>query len=584
MRIYQHVPFTPQKWRGQAKEGQAPTVGDKPVPQGIVVGCTGKKSVTAIVDTGDVHVLMIGAAGVGKTAFWLYPCIEYACASGMSFMSTDTKGDVMRNYGTIAKNYYGYNVSVIDLRNPTRSNGNNLLYLVNRYMDLYKANPDQLVYKAKSEKYAKIIAKTIILSGSDASSFGANAYFYDSAEGLLTATILLVAEFCEPSKRHIVSVFKIIQELLAPAGKKGKNQFQQLMQLLPDDHKAKWFAGAALNTAEQSMASVMSTALSRLNAFLDTELEQLLCFDTEIDAETFCNEKSAIFLIMPEESPHTFFMVSLIIQQLYREILSVADETGGKLKNRCVFLCDEFGTLPKIESAEMMFSAARSRRLQIVPVIQSFAQLERNYGKESADIIIDNVQLTLFGGFAPNSSSAEILSKSLGNRTVLTGSVSRGRNDPSQSLQMTERPLMTPDELKALPKGSFIVMKTGFHPMQVKLRLFFEWGITFEEPYTVEEKGNRKVYYADKEEIIDGIMAKYHADDYQTEEIPPVAMPADVQPAEQTAEQTAAETAGDTTSEKADKTKKTKTSGAKNLKLEPTVSADEKGGDANGEA
>ena len=116
--------------------------------------------------------------------------------------------------------------------------------------------------------------------------------------------------------------------------------------------------------------------------------------------------------------------------------------------------------------------------------------------------------------------------------------------------------------------------------MQVKLRLFFEWGITFEKPYTVEEKGNRKVHYADKEEIIDGIMAKYHADDYQTEEIPPVAMPADVQPTEQTA----AETAGDTTSEKADKTKKTKTSGAKHLKLEPTVSADEKGGDANGEA
>ena len=123
-------------------------------------------------------------------------------------------------------------------------------------------------------------------------------------------------------------------------------------------------------------------------------------------------------------------------------------------------------------------------------------------------------------------------------------------------------------------------MKTGFHPMQVKLRLFFEWGITFEEPYTVEEKGNRKVHYADKEEIIDGIMAKYHADDYQTEEIPPVAMPADVQPAEQTA----AETAGDTTSEKADKSKKAKASGEKNLKLEPTVSADEKDGEPDGEA
>ena len=511
-KTYRQIPFTPKRWREQAKKKETPTTpnGEK-LPQGIVVGCTG--NTTAMVDTGDVHVLMIGAAGVGKTAFWLYPCIEYACASGMSFLSTDTKGDVMRNYGNIAKEY-GYSVSVIDLRNPTRSNGNNLLHLVNKYMDLYKAHPELLVYKAKAEKYAKIISKTIILSGMDAASFGQNAYFYDAAEGLLTATILLVAEFSEPKKRHIVSVFKIIQELLAPSQKKGKNQFQQFMELLPNDHKAKWFVGAALNTAEQSMASVMSTALSRLNAFLDSELEQLLCFDTEIDAEKFCNEKSAIFVIMPEENPNTFFMISLIIQQLYREILAVADEHGGKLKNRCVFFCDEFGTLPKIESAEMMFSASRSRRLQIVPIIQSFSQLDKNYGKEGAEIIVDNTQLTLFGGFAPNSSSAEILSKALGSRTVMSGSVSRGKNDPSQSLQMMERPLLTPDELKSLPKGEFVVMKTGVHPMRVKLKLFFKWGIEFDEdnPYTAADNGGRTVQYAEKKEIIDGIIQKYHPD------------------------------------------------------------------------
>lgn len=527
-KTYLHIPFTPNKWRKQAEKGETPTASrivkhrffkskkkeqpEEALPQGIVVGCTGgKHNTTALIDTGDVHVLMIGAAGVGKTAYWLYPCIEYACASGMSFLSTDTKGDVMRNYGNIAKQY-GYNVSVIDLRNPTRSNGNNLLHLVNKYMDLYQKE-NKLIYKAKAEKYAKIISKTIILSGMDAASFGQNAYFYDAAEGLLTATILLVAEFCKPEKRHIVSVFKIIQELLAPSQKKGKNQFQQLMEMLPNDHKAKWFAGAALNTAEQSMASVMSTALSRLNSFLDSELEQLLCFDTEIDAEKFCNEKSAIFIIMPEENPNTFFMISLIIQQLYREILAVADENGGKLKNRCVFFCDEFGTLPKIESAEMMFSASRSRRLQIVPIIQSFSQLDKNYGKEGAEIIVDNTQITLFGGFAPNSSSAEVLSKALGSRTVMSGSVSRSKNDPSQSLQMIERPLMTPDELKSMPKGQFVVMKTGVHPMKVKLKLFFKWGIGFnDEPYTVADNGNREVEYADKHEIIDGIVQKYHSD------------------------------------------------------------------------
>lgn len=302
---YVRVPFTPEKWRKQAAQGTQPSdAKNHALPQGIVVGCEG--NTTALIDPGDVHVLMIGAAGVGKTAFWLYPCIEHACASGMSFLSTDTKGDVMRNYGNIAAGY-GYNVSVIDLRNPTRSHGNNLLHLVNKYMDLYKEHSDVLLYKAKAEKYAKIIAKTIIQSGTDSGNMGQNAYFYDAAEGLLTATILLVSEFCEPEKRHIVSVYKIIQELLAPSKEKGKNQFQQ---------------------------------------------------------------------------------------------------------------------------------------------------------------------------------------------------------------QMMERPLMTPDELKSLPKGDFIVMKTGTHPMRVHLKLFFKWGITFDEdkPYTVPERGNRMVQYAEKKELLNAIICKYRPD------------------------------------------------------------------------
>ena len=68
---------------------------------------------------------------------------------------------------------------------------------------------------------------------------------------------------------------------------------------------------------------------------------------------------------------------------------------------------DEPGTIPKIEGAEMMFSASSSRRVSIVAIIQSFAQLQKNYGKEGTD----NTQLTIFGGFAPNSESAQVLRK-----------------------------------------------------------------------------------------------------------------------------------------------------------------------------
>ena len=246
--------------------------------------------------------------------------------------------------------------------------------------------------------------------------------------------------------------------------------------------------------------SVMSTVLSRLNAFLDSELEQVLCFDSVIDAEKFASEKSAIFLILPEEDTTKNFMAGLMIQNLSRELFAVADENGGKLQNRVVLYCDEFGTMPPFDVLPL-FSAGRSRRLTLVPIIQSLAQLEKNYGKEGSEIIQDNCQDTIFGGFAPNSQTAEVLSKALGNRTVLSGSVSRGKNDPSQSLQMMERPLLTPDELKSIPKGNFIVQKTGQHPMRTRLRLFLEWGITFEEPYIVPERADRAVAYANREDL-----------------------------------------------------------------------------------
>ena len=61
---------------------------------------------------------------------------------------------------------------------------------------------------------------------------------------------------------------------------------------------------------------------------------------------------------------------------------------------------------------------------------------------------------------------------------------------------------MTADELKSMPKGQFIVMKTGAHPMKVKLKLFFQWGISFGAPYVVPDKGNRPVAYAGKEALV----------------------------------------------------------------------------------
>ena len=70
---------------------------------------------------------------------------------------------------------------------------------------------------------------------------------------------------------------------------------------------------------------------------------------------------------------------------------------------------------------------------------------------------------------------------------------------------------MSPDELKSMPKGSFVVMKTGTHPMRTKLKLFYDWGIRFEKPLEMPDRGSRPVHYAGKAELEKAILGVYPA-------------------------------------------------------------------------
>lgn len=126
--------------------------------------------------------------------------------------------------------------------------------------------------------------------------------------------VLLIVEFCPTEKRRIVSVFRPIQDLLTPSPVKSRSLFQFLMDKLPSTHKTKWFAGAALSGTDQTMASMLFTAMSRLSAFLDSEMERILCFNNALGTETFCTDRFVIFIILSEEDSTKYLMMSLFLQ------------------------------------------------------------------------------------------------------------------------------------------------------------------------------------------------------------------------------------------------------------------------------
>lgn len=94
------VPYEPEAWRYNKES--------RPTTAGIVVNLKqNKKQILATIDPSDSHTLMVAGTGGGKTTTFMIPNIEYALACGTSFISTDSKGDLLRLYGKLCEQY-GY--------------------------------------------------------------------------------------------------------------------------------------------------------------------------------------------------------------------------------------------------------------------------------------------------------------------------------------------------------------------------------------------------------------------------------------------------------------------------------------------
>ncbi len=489
------IRYEPEAWRAGER---------LPTDEGFIIGYikSGKK-IYALVDTADNHTLMISAPGGGKTTSLMIPNIEYALATGMSFISTDSKGEILERYGNIA-NWYGYTPYIVDYRNPTKSMPNNLLQPMNQYYDLFRETGD-IKYRSLAERHAKIIASSIVRSKGFTDA-GQNAYFYDAAEGLIAAVCLLVTECCERSERHIVTVFKLVLEMTKPGktstAKKAVSRLAEIMELLPEEHKAKWLAGSAMSGIGQSISNVLSTAMTRLLSFVDSETEQILCFDSPINMEDICKHKIAVFIVFPEEDKTKHVLVSLMLSQMYQAAFTYADLHEGKfLKRRLYIYADEFGILPPQDNVKNVFAAARSRNIIIAPAVQTLAQLDDLYGHNGARTIKGCSQTAIYGGFAPLSDDIEPLAKGLGNQTIASSSTSHstsynGGKNTSQSQQMARRELMTAEELKHLPDRHWVVERKSRQPFISYMPYFTEWGITLDHPFEADGYGGlRNVSY-----------------------------------------------------------------------------------------
>lgn len=465
------------------------------------------------------HTLIIGTTGSGKTTTFISPTIQILAntKSKPSMLISDPKGEL---YALHAKSLLkrGYDVKILDLRNPYCSiRWNPLEKPFEMYQEMLSLDNkvsvneeegyyifENKIYYDKDELNAVIQVKKQELFDEVYEDLNdicsvlcpvknkSEPIWESGAKNFILAITLAMLEDSEnPNNEMTKEKFNFFN--IMKIATNTQNDCEDLMEYFKHRSpisKSVSLSKQVLDASDKTRGSYLSTIFDKLSMFSDMSICSLTSAN-EIDFAEISTKPTALFLQIPDEKETRHTLAAMVILQAYKALVAKANTYSDLSLPRSVyFLLDEFGNLPQVHKLEQMITVGRSRKIWLVLVVQSYAQLAKVYDEKSADIIKSNCNIQIFIG-TTDQKTIEEFSKKCGNYSIIQKNVSFSSSNDGvgSSVSVKERPLIYPTELAQLNNnqnmGNAIVSIFGYSPIRSK------FVPSFKSKYFVLEKTNQ---------------------------------------------------------------------------------------------
>ncbi len=479
---YKAVPIVEELYDGK---------GGVPIARGykdyIVIG--GKKVLKEVmyIDDSPTNNLIIGTTRSGKGELFVFPSIDLysrACEKA-SLIVNDPKAEL---YGASKEilEARGYRVEVLNLINPLNSMSYNPLQLV---IDAYERED-----YSTAQSLCKTLTHMLYYKPDTKDPFWQN-----SAMSLVNALILAVTEKCfddckiyykkiaelknsyNPNKDKLIknlerktekikskitlyTVANMLSELGSKTDIRGNNELDKYFSKLDVDSVAKMQYATSNFSKGEARGSIFSVAMSELNIFTMDEIAKLTSRNSinlkEIGFKSEDNRPIALFMTVPDYDTSNHVIASIFVRQLYYVLAKESTfNNPAKCDREVIFLLDEFGNMPAIESMANIITVCLGRNIKFNLIIQGISQLKKLYG-DDYKTILGNCS-NKFYIFTNEVETAEEFSKLLGDKTITTYSRSGEILDTTkhQTESIDGRKLLTTDELMHLEEGEVVIVR-----------------------------------------------------------------------------------------------------------------------------
>ncbi|MCD7894559.1 MAG: type IV secretory system conjugative DNA transfer family protein [Erysipelotrichaceae bacterium] len=328
------------------------------------------------IDIRNTMNMIYGMTGSGKTRRLLIYYIISCALAHESMIIPDIKGELSsgslssKMRGVLEKE--GYRCLFLDFRDMM-SDGFNVLEIPYR---LYQQD-----LQGEAQQLISDLANNLgeIYNGSKADPF-----WQETATQAFEGIIGLLMEVCDDID---YMNFQTVQTYLS---EQGCDYLDKTVDLFSQNSLILTKLRAVLAEPERTRFSTLATLNTFITPFLSNEkLSQMLSKST-FDIECLYKEKTALFIILPDENETYKRISGIILQQINSALILAAYNHHGKLPRRVNFICDEFCNF-HVPNMSANISASRSRNIRWTMVCQSKKQLQNAYDK-AADVIEANCE------------------------------------------------------------------------------------------------------------------------------------------------------------------------------------------------
>ena len=410
------------------------------------------------VDNGEYHTVVIGASGSGKSQCIVKPLVNLLAKKGESMIITDPKGELYTSAAHRLKDL-GYNVIVLNFRDPLKGNAWNPLTLPYQYMKM--GNMD------KATELLDDVALNILY---DPNNKG-EPFWEKSAADFFSG---LALGLFEDAKEEEININSISVMSTSGEDRLGPSTYtKEYFTMKGEASSAYTFASNTINAPSDTKGGIMSTFRQKIRLFASRQNLSEMLGHSDFSILDIGKQKTAVFIVIHDEKTTYHALATIFIKQAYETLIDVAQKNGGKLPIRTNFILDEFANMPPLKDVDSMVTAARSRDMRFTFIIQNFAQLNDVYGKEVAEVIRGNCGNTIYL-ISSELAALEEISK-------MCGEVKSKEKDKTAST-----PLVTVSDLQKFKMGEALLIRMRKGPFKTKLQFDYKtnWGYEqIDEPF-----------------------------------------------------------------------------------------------------